>query len=90
MVILASKTFCIWQYYATIVLCLVSIILCCYTKAINKGKSDCILEVHIFRNEVGVIAEAVLAVHSAPACLRNPWPMKTASEGIMISSIVRF
>lgn len=70
MAILASHTFCILHYDATILFSLILGKLWYYTDAIAIGQSDGLLELHIFRNQVYLIAEAILAIPPAPGMVK--------------------
>lgn len=50
MEVLASTIYCIWHYHTYISSCIVIVICCFYVEAIDK--SDEVLELHIFRNQV--------------------------------------
>lgn len=51
-------------------------ILYCYTMTKAVGKSNGVLELHIFQNQVEVIAKAVLAASMDSLCSRLQWMMK--------------
>lgn len=59
MVILTFSIFWVQHYNAIAIYCLVSVTLCCYTKANVSSKSNGVMSLHIFRNQVGVITMAV-------------------------------
>lgn len=58
--VLVSIAICRSHYNATRFSCLFVVMLCWYIEAIIIGKSDGVFEQHNLRNQVDVIAEAIL------------------------------
>lgn len=65
-----STISCIWHYDATIYICHVIVKLCFYTISIAADTGDDVFELHIFRDLVGVILKAEIAMLLFPSILK--------------------